>query len=272
VVTMKIDSTGVDVNRKSGIEPYEGPLPRPGVYAATIQSVKIRISQAGNPYFNVLFEFANQTSPEKNQFKGYPLWDKIVPGDSDIQKERVGKFINAICGKLTANILHDEVTDGGRVNKVGGKDPVGTKVRVTVRRGTYNGEPIVEVQDLFPWPKGEAWPEGDPESEPEDAEDAETEPEEEGEEPESTDEPEEEDEEDSEEEEDEEDEEDSDAEFQARSLSLQAMDRTTLKAELKGLDPAFKVLKRHTDEDLVNAILDLEYPEDDEAGGDEPPF
>lgn len=72
--------------------------------------------------------------------------------------------------------------------------------------------------------------------------------------------------EDEEEEDDEEEEEDDeDVAAQVRA-ELEELDRTALKARLKESNPEFKVLKRHTDEDLVEAILAAE------VGEGEPPF
>jgi hypothetical protein len=267
MVQMKIDSTGVDPKKSSGFEPYEGPLPRPGTYAAVIRSCKIRISQAGNPYFNVLFEFADQVNAEKQAFKGYPLWDKIVPGDSDIQKERVGKLAYTVCGKVKAVVNHEEVTDGGTVKTIGGKDPVGVRCKVVVSRGSFNGEPILELRDLFPWPKDEAWPEGSPEDGDDSEEMEEVEDDEADDEADEEEEVEEEDDE-AEEEEEEED----DDEFETRKAELAGWSRADLKSGLKELDPDFKFLKKHTDDDLRTALLGLEFPDSDEDGDEEPPF
>ena len=274
MVQLKLDSTGIDPTQSNGFEPYEGPLPRPGAYAAVIRSCKIRVSQAGNPYINVLLEFANQVTPEKQVFKAFPLWDKIVPGDSDIQKERVGKFLYAVCGKVKANIEHEEIADGGTVKKVGGKDPIGTRCRVVVRRGSYNGEPQAELADLFPWPKDQEWPEEAPDGSEVEDEEIEDEEAEEADEP---DEDEEESDEEESEDEAEDDEEEDDGEFEARQAELAGMDRTALKTALKAVDPEFRVLKRHTDDELREAILDVEFPvdseeDDEEEGDDEPPF
>lgn len=272
MVQMKIDlkGSGVDVNKSSGFEPYEGPLPRPGVYAAVIRSCRVRVSQAGNMYFNVLFEFADQMDGAKQEFKGYPLWDMITPGESDIQKERTGKFLHTISGKdpskVNIAINHDEVTDGGQVKSIGGKDPVGTKCRVVVGRSSRNGEATCELRDLFPWPKDTPWPEGAVASDDdEEIEDEEIE-EEEAEEPEE--------EEEVEEAEEEEEEEEEESEYDARVAELNALDRTALKNILKSdHDSDFKVLKRHTDDDLREAILAIEFVSDeDEEGDDEPPF
>lgn len=279
MVQMKVDATGVDPTKSSGFEPYEGPVPKPGVYAAVIQSVRIRISQAGNPYFNVLYVLDNQETAEKQACKGAPVFDKVVPGESDIQKERLGKFIHTVCNKVKANVDHDEVTDGGKVNKIGGKDPVGTKVRLVVAREMYNGEAQAKVTDVFQWPKDKDWPTGEFEDEElEESEDDETEDDDTEEEPEEDDDEVEDDEEDDDEEEedDEEDEEDEDG-FEERSAELEGLDRAALKNIAKS-DYDLKVLKKHTEEDLRNMILDHEFPaegeedDDEEDGDDKPPF
>jgi hypothetical protein len=286
MVNMKISlkGTGVDVNKTSGFEPYEGPMPKAGVYAAEIVACKMRVSQAGNPYFNVGFELTHQTTVDKEQYKGFLHWEKIVPGESDIQKERVAKFLHTVSGKDPAkvdiSVNHEDITDGGKVNTIGGKDPVGTKCRLTLSRTTYNGEPDTDMRDIFPWPKDQDFPSEAPEGaiKTDDAEDDDAAEPEEVEEVDETEEeePEGDEAEDEEEEgEDEEEPEDDDTEaFEARQAELREVDRTELKKVLKGLDADFKVLKRHTDEDLANAILDIEFPPVDDEGeeGDEPPF
>lgn len=266
MVQMKLDMTGVDPTKSNGFEPYEGPLPSPGIYAATLQTIRVRISGNGNPYFNVGYLFGDQNSEAKQKVKGYMQWDKVTPGESDFQKERVGKLLYAICGKVKANVVHEEVTDGGLVTKVGAKEPVGTRVKVVIRRSSYNGEPTTEVTDLFPWPKDEPWPTGDAEASDDDTEveveaDEEPEPDEDEPEPEDVaeeDEP-----------------EDEDDEFESRQAELAGMDRAAVKAVLKTVDPSFKVLKRHTDDELREAVLDVEFPpedSDEEEGDDGPPF
>ena len=73
-------------------------------------------------------------------------------------------------------------------------------------------------------------------------------------------------EEDEEEEGDEEDEDEEDeGESAARRSELESFDRAALKKILKSAAPDFKVFTRHTDEDLVNAIIDAEF-------GEETPF
>lgn len=58
--------------------------------------------------------------------------------------------------------------------------------------------------------------------------------------------------------EEEDDEEDDDAE-EERVAELADLDRNALKAIIKGHDPAFRVLKSHTEDDLRDAIIDIEF-------------
>lgn len=75
------------------------------------------------------------------------------------------------------------------------------------------------------------------------------------------------------EEEDDEDEEEEEDESEARLAELLELDRAGIKAALKAADPAFKVLKKHTDEELAQAVVDAEFGEDgDEDEDGEPPF
>jgi len=50
-----------------------------------------------------------------------------------------------------------------------------------------------------------------------------------------------------------------DERFLARQAELKGMDRAGLKAELKKIDPTFKVLKRYSDDDLRNVILIAQF-------------
>ena len=48
--------------------------------------------------------------------------------------------------------------------------------------------------------------------------------------------------------------------FSTRQTELEEMDRAALKAELKQADPTFKVFKKHSDDELRDAILAAEFP------------
>lgn len=101
--------------------------------------------------------------------------------------------------------------------------------------------------------------------------DSEDEEPEEDEELEGVDEDEESDEDSEDEDEDEDEEESGDEALEERQSELEGMTRTDLKALVKKLDPAFKVTASVKDEQIIDAILDLEFPEDEgEEEEDEP--
>lgn len=274
---MTFDTTGVEA-RRTGFEPYEGPMPKPGVYNATLKQARMRISQAGNPYFNLMWELGpDANKAEKNAFIGCPVWQRVVPGEAEIQQIRVAQLLIAVCGKQKANVVHDEVQDGGKISKIGGKDPVGTHAKLVISRRTYNDEIQPEVDDILPWPKDEEFPTGpaeaadadedeeeETESEDSDEEDEEDEDAEDDEESEDEDD-------DEDEEEEEEDDDEDDAAYNARKSELEAMDRAALKKVAKSLE--IRVLKSMDEEDLREAILESEFPgDDDEEETDGEPF
>lgn len=151
---MKMGSKSVEPVA-TGFSVYEGPEPRDGVYNAIVRNMTMRKGKdSGNLYFNMLVEFEDNVD-EKAQYNGFPLWNRIVPGDSDLQQIRVAQLISAVCGRNEANVDFADL-DGdekGKVRKIGGKDPEGTKVKVSVRRKRDNRNSedfVIEVQDMFP--------------------------------------------------------------------------------------------------------------------------
>lgn len=280
MVKMNFDTSDVDLSTRTTFAPYEGDVPRPGTYNAEIRSVRLVESKAGNTYFKVLYVLGHDEAAKKDAVFGCPIFDNVVPGNHEVQKERLAAFLKAVCGKQKAVVDADDLDDGGKVNKIGGKEPVGVKVRLVVVRDTYNGEPQAKVADVVPWPKGGKWlteGPGEPEAE-EDAEDA-AEPIVDDEEDAAEEEAEEtaddeEEAEDDDEEEEEDDEEEDDGGYEARVAELADLDRAALKAALKEADSEFKVLKKHSDDDLRAAILAAEFEADEEGeeGEDEPPF
>lgn len=147
----------------TGFGVYEGPEPRNGVYNAEIRSMRMKESKAGNLYFNMLLEFKDNEG-EKEVFNGYPLWHMLTPGDSELQQTRVVQLINAVTGRREASVDYnplDAKEDTGKVNKIGGKDPIGTKVKITVQRerDNRNAEDYqIRVTDIFPRKSGPATP------------------------------------------------------------------------------------------------------------------
>lgn len=134
----------------SGFEIYDGPTPKPGIYTAKIKVMRVKMSKAGNAYFSILTEFCDDSSADKAETVGFPLWVNITPGDAEVQQIRTAQLFRAICGKKGPNVTHEELDDGGKVLKVGGKDPLGTEVRVEVKREVYEGESRAVAQSILP--------------------------------------------------------------------------------------------------------------------------
>jgi hypothetical protein len=171
---------GNNVSTDSGFTPYEGPLPKPGVIypvvqkAATIRLTGPNSKSPGTEYINTMWEI------ESGECKGFTAWHRLIPGEHEIQQTRIAQYMQAVCGKNAADVLHDEVEDGGKVKKIGGRNPVGVKAGMTFQRkkdtaNAMEGEEtpwIAESADIIPgWkPKSKVEAE-DEEPEDDDVED-----------------------------------------------------------------------------------------------------
>lgn len=218
---------GNNVSTDSGFTPYEGPLPKPGtIYPVVQKAATIRLTgpnskSPGTPYINTMWEI------ESGECKGFTAWHRLIPGEHEIQQTRIAQYMQAVCGKNMADVVHDEVEDGGKVTKIGGRNPVGVKAGMTFQRkkdtqNAMEGEEtpwIAEAADIIPGWKPKSKVEAEDEAEPdeddvedeiEDDEDDVEEPEEDEADDEDADDSDEEDEDDEEDEEDDSDEEEAD--------------------------------------------------------------
>ncbi|QKY78605.1 hypothetical protein SEA_DRYAD_67 [Streptomyces phage Dryad] len=171
---------GNNVSTDSGFTPYEGPLPKPGVIYPVVQkSATIRLTgenskSPGTPYVNTMWEI------ESGECKGFTAWHRLIPGEHEIQQTRIAQYMQAMTGKNMADIVHEDVEDGGKVKTVGGRKPEGVKAGMTFQRkkdtrNAIEGEEtpwIAESADIIPgWkPKSkvEAEDEAPEDDEPED--------------------------------------------------------------------------------------------------------
>ena len=149
---------GDNVSTDSGFAPYEGPLPKPNVvYPVKQKSATIRLTgenskNPGTAYLNTMWEIT------EGECKGFSAFHRVIPGETEMQQTRVAQYMQAVCGKNSAQIVHDEVEDGGKVKTIGGKNPVGTTAGMTFKRvkDSYNSiegeEPVytAEPNDLIP--------------------------------------------------------------------------------------------------------------------------
>lgn len=234
------DTTGVDPNKPTGFEPYEGPVPKPGVYWGEIMVMRTAEGKdSGNTYLKVMYKLGPNEDPEKNKCAGAPIWDNVVPGEHELQQARLAQLLNAVCGKPKAIVLTDDNTN--EVKTIGGKKPVGTRVKLVLQRESYQDQPQARVSDVFPLPKDVKWPTGPVDSSDEELEEEDVE---------------------------EEAEEDGDA-FEARKEELEGMTLVKLKLEAKKVEGAKTTGKAS---DIINSILDIEYPpveEDEEEESEE---
>lgn len=281
---------GNNVSTDSGFTPYEGPLPKPGVIypvvqkAATIRLTGPNSKNPGTEYINTMWEV------ESGECKGYTAWHRLIPGEHEIQQTRIAQYMQAVCGKNAADVIHDDIEDGGKVKKIGGRNPIGVKAGMTFQRkkdtaNAIEGEEvpwIAESADIIPGWKPKSKVEADDEAEPED-EDVEDEVEDDEDDVEEPDEDEAEDEdadEDSDDEEDEddseeEDDEDSDDEDDAMSYEEAAkLSLVQLKKLAKENDYEDSDLTQYKGPKGKKALL-AQLVEDEIVaadGEDEPPF
>lgn len=166
---------GNNVSTDSGFTPYEGPLPKPGVIYPVVQkSASIRLTgenskNPGTPYINSMWEI------ESGECKGFTAWHRLIPGEHEIQQTRIAQYMQAVCGKNMADVVHDEVEDGGKVTRIGGRKPEGVKAGMTFQRkkdtrNAIEGEEtpwIAESADIIPGWKPKSKVEAEDEAEPE---------------------------------------------------------------------------------------------------------
>jgi hypothetical protein len=171
---------GNNVSTDSGFTPYEGPLPKPGVIYPVVQkTATIRLTgenskNPGTAYINTMWEI------ESGDCKGFTAWHRLIPGEHEIQQTRIAQYMQAVTGKNMADVVHEDIEDGGKITKIGGRKPEGVKAGMTFQRkkdtrNAIEGEEtpwIAESADIIPgWkPKSKVEAE-DEEPEDDDVED-----------------------------------------------------------------------------------------------------
>lgn len=149
---------GNNVSTDSGFAPYEGPLPKPAVIYPVVQkSATIRLTgenskAPGTAYISTLWEI------ESGDCKGFTAWHRLIPGEHEIQQTRIAQYMQAVCGKNQADVVHEDVEDGGKVKTIGGRKPEGVKAGMTFQRkkdarNAIEGEEVpwtAEAADIIP--------------------------------------------------------------------------------------------------------------------------
>jgi hypothetical protein len=153
-------SLKVKVNNeaKSAFESYDGPeVPVGNGYEGRIKNVRVKESNAGNLYLNVLVEHETK-DPKRKQYNGAPQWVRVMFGEHDETQFRLASFMKAATGKpkanAEANIVDTDVEaragTGSIVKTIDGVKPDGKLVLFNVRaREAQNGYPASTEADLI---------------------------------------------------------------------------------------------------------------------------
>ncbi len=297
-------------NLTSPFAQYDGPPVKAGVYYATISKMVLTQSNAGNPQFRVWAKFDDDREG-KVQYAGYDSFTMVTLTDNEYSLGREADMYRAITGKRdvdNVNIVLANKDENGvqAVLKIDGVNPVGRRVGIDMKnRRQEDGEFEVRPDGIVPCKGAQKVSKATAADDVEEDEDIEDDEDEVGLEEEmeareaelsgmklaqlrtvakkagvettglskvklidaiiavefADD-----------EEDEDEDEDESNPEQELRD-ELSGLDRASLKIRLKKADASFKVLRKHSDEDLVDAIVAAELSDEDaEEDDDEPPF
>jgi len=250
---------------------YDGPTPPKGVYRTRLKFLKLKTNKNNDPMLNGIMEIEEPKGSDKAKYNGYGIW-------FNINVTRQGApYVNNFLDTLgfnkkafwaTGGVTVDENEDPPTVTKIGAKT-VGEghlarlRTKFKAASGGYDESLQVAGAGFLPLSASdedaETWDEDSDESE-EVADDvvdevADDEESEEG---------------------DEEEEAAEEPEEDAWTLDeLKEQSRVDLKELLKEWSPEFKVLKRHTDDELAEAVWEAmtgDAEESDEEEEEEAPF
>lgn len=250
-------------------------VPPKGVYRGVVKRLQSGVTSEsaqnpGQPKMKCVFEIAEPKGTAKAKYNGYGMWIHR-PVDPEVAN-RVNQFLQALLDgtKLTSakrkavikafwtgNVQLD---DNDFITKIGTwVIPEEIEVAATTRGDKYNGEVRLAVGNLLPISDA-------PKPKPSDSDDDEDDDDEDVEDEEATD-----DEEADEEEDEEESEEDEGDEADVRFDELMAMPRAKLVKLYKETIEGAKVLKSTKEDDMANAIVDVEFAESEEDEEEEEP-
>lgn len=257
-------------SKAKGFTPYSGPDPKPGTYRARVVKGAIRAASTGTLSYNVLVEFV-ATKPEHKKYDGFDCFVELWLGEKEASQAKEAAFIKAITGKdnfKTVNVAYTgkeedfNTPSGAEITGLDGVKLPNKIVNVYMRmEKASTGDDGKEyparlrADSILPWTKDEdaaddddtdQIEDGDVDEQEEDA-DLEDDGEDDGEEM-------------------------SDEEWEAAKearrteLKSRQYDLAKLRGVLKenGIDT--KGLKK---DDLVEAIIGLEFPEDGEESDEE---
>lgn len=118
---------------RQGYTPYDGPIPRNGLYRFTTKLMKVGESQAGNPKIQTVLELDGSWKAEHKKFDGCPLFDNMPVMKSTAFRVKAFCEAYGITSKqFQTGIIKDE---DGKITKLSvAGDPAGIMVYINVVR------------------------------------------------------------------------------------------------------------------------------------------
>jgi len=139
---------------KTGFEAYDGPEPnKRGVYRSRIVQFNYKQFRSGATGYAILLELEAQKGDPKGhaQYDGYPIWTNIVFGDKEAMITREENLNAALGVKDEPNVVFEDgnIESGVKVKTIGGKNPIGAIVNADIKMGSFEGNPRPEVDSIF---------------------------------------------------------------------------------------------------------------------------
>lgn len=150
----------IDSAEDRGFTPYDGEIPRGGVYRFRLKRTKVVEFSTGNQGFNSILELDGSWKPEHAQYDGCPLWDRVVMTKS---AAAFAKAFAAALGVTARDLVNGVVKDEEDVvTKIGPKAMTGDLlVYINVKRGSYDDEVRLEKAGTgYLLPKEDSSPNG----------------------------------------------------------------------------------------------------------------
>lgn len=150
-----ISTDDIEEAKSDGRQPYEGPMPKAGVYRFRLIQAKQEKSQSGNDKLRTGWELDGSYKPEHAKYNGAPLWDHMPVMQSTAFR------VKALClalGVTSKDFYNNTVTDeDGVVTKMGQrvfKDrDVFCYINVTVEKGDEEREDQLKLRGVGYLPK-----------------------------------------------------------------------------------------------------------------------
>lgn len=139
---------------KTGFEAYDGPEPnKRAVYRSKIAQFNYKQFRSGATGYAIMLELEAQSGDPKGhaQYDGYPIWTNVVFGDKEAMINKENNLYAALGVKDEPNVVFEEgeLENGVKVKTIGGKNPIGAIVNADIKIGSYEGSPRPEVDSIF---------------------------------------------------------------------------------------------------------------------------